>query len=931
MELYLVDGHALAFRAYYAFSRQPLVNSKGEETGAVYGFVNSMLTLVESRRPRYLAVVFDSPGKTFRHDKYEDYKANRSETPESFLAQLPLIYSALEAMNIPQFAMQGFEADDLIATLTRRFEKEVPVRVVTGDKDLLQLVNDRVHVIRPGKSTVLETEVDPGGLQDFMGLRADQIVDYLALMGDSSDNIPGVRGVGQKTALKLLQEFDSLDGLYDNLEAVSSKTVRKKLEEGRENAVLARELVELDDDAPLSVSLDELERGELKSEAFRSLLKELEFERLIKHLFGGKRRESGQDTELEHTGDVRHRDTEAAEYSLIDRPDAMKKLVAELEAVGEFAVDVETTGLDPMRAVLAGIAIATAPGRAYYVPVKSVIGGSVHSGSAPGGDVGLGLLPTEESPGLPPQEVREALAPVFAREHPTKIGQNIKYDAIVLERAGLPLGGISFDTMVASYCLDPARRSHGLNALARDFCGHEMIPFNSLFETRNREKDIRTVPLDRVTGYACEDADYTLRLKGVFEPMLEASQVRSLFHDIEMPLEQILTRMETTGVRVDVAFLDSLSGRYAQEIGKIEERIYTSVGERFNINSTQQLRHVLFDKLGLKPTRKTKTGYSTDVDVLTTLAEEHEVPRLLLDYRQLVKLKGTYVDAIPKLVNPETGRVHTSYNQAVTSTGRLSSSDPNLQNIPIRTAEGREIRKAFVSTGPGWVLLDADYSQIELRILAHLSGDRGLVSAFRDDADVHRRTAARILGVAPDDVSGDMRSRAKTVNFGIVYGMGARGLAQSLGIEVAEAKSFIDDYFDSYPGVKRFIDDTVEKARKHKAVDTLLGRVRQLPDIDSSNGRARSFSERVAVNTPVQGTAADIIKLAMIDVDRTIRDRGLKARMILQVHDELLFDLPEEELEAMQEIVRSCMEGAMRLDVPLKVDMGVGANWLEAH
>jgi DNA polymerase-1 len=554
------------------------------------------------------------------------------------------------------------------------------------------------------------------------------------------------------------------------------------------------------------------------------------------------------------------------------------------------------------------------------VPVESVIG-----------DTGLGLMPAERAPGLPLDTVRERLGPVFAGDKPAKIGQNIKYDAIVLERAGLPLGDLSFDTMIASYCLDPARRSHSLDALAEEMFGHRMVPFSSLFETRTKEKDIRKVPLEKVCGYACEDADYTLRLKHSFAPLLEASQVKSLFYDVEMPLESVLKRMETTGVSVDSGFLDKLSRRYAGRIGEIEERIYRSVGEQFNINSTQQLRRVLFDKLGLEPKRKTKTGYSTDVEVLKSLAEEHEVPRLLLEFRQLVKLKNTYVDALPRLVHPETNRVHTSYNQAVASTGRLSSSDPNLQNIPVRTAEGREIRKAFVSSGPDRVLLDADYSQIELRILAHLSGDAGLIAAFREDTDIHRRTAARVMGVEPEEVTADMRSRAKAVNFGIVYGMGARGLAQSLGIDIGQARQFIEDYFSSYPGVKRFIDDTIEGARRDRAVSTMLGRIRQLPDIGSSNGRARAFSERIAVNTPVQGTAADIIKLAMLNVDEAISERGLEARMILQVHDELLFDLPENELEEMKEIVRHGMEDAIKLEVPLKVDMGVGANWLEAH
>jgi DNA polymerase-1 len=520
---------------------------------------------------------------------------------------------------------------------------------------------------------------------------------------------------------------------------------------------------------------------------------------------------------------------------------------------------------------------------------------------------------------------------VFRADTPQKIGQNIKYDAIVLAGAGLPLGGIAFDTMLASYCLDPGRRSHGLDALALDLCGHAMIPFAALFPTRGRRKDIRAAPLDRVTEYACEDADYTLRLKHVFDPMLEASTVKSLFEDVEMPLCAVLTRMEMTGVRVDVDFLRAMSERYAREISALEERIYAAVGEPFNINSTHKLREILFGKLGLKPARKTKTGYSTDVDVLMSLSSEHEVVDMLLDYRQRVKLKSTYIDALPRLVHPVTGRVHTSYNQAVATTGRLSSSDPNLQNIPIRTSEGREIRRAFVARKPGWVLLDADYSQIELRILAHLSGDDELVRAFMDDADVHRRTAARVMGVSESEVTPDMRARAKTVNFGIIYGMGARGLAQSLGIEVEEARHFIDEYFRSYPGVKRFIDDTIAVARRDRSITTMLGRVRMLPDIDSSNRGTRSFSERIAVNTPVQGTAADIIKLAMLAIDRELAGRGLQAQMILQVHDELLLDVPEGELEVVKDLVRRCMEGALALRVPLRVDAGTGADWLEAH
>ena len=921
--LYLVDGHALVFRAYYAFIRQPLVNSRGEETSAVFGFLNTLLSLVSSEQPDYLAVVFDTAAPTFRHKKYVPYKANRDEMPEALAEQLPVIYEALKAMNVPQFSMEGFEADDLIATLSRGLQREVEVKVVSGDKDLLQLINDRIHVIRPGKTQVVESEIDADILVETMGLRPDQIVDYLALMGDSSDNIPGVRGVGKKTALKLLEKHNSLDELYGNLDAVESPTVRDKLEAGREDAYLSKDLVTLDDDVPIPVDLAGVKHGDMRTDAFRAILEDLEFGSLARQVFrdpppddgGGPPPPDDADSDVPAPATRDH-----SGYKLVDSPERLTELARYLESVDEFAVDVETSALDPMQAVLAGISIAAEPGAAYYVPVASVIA-----------DTGLGLIPAEHAPGLPIELVQESLGPVFAREMPSKIGQNIKYDAIVLERAGLPLAGVAFDTMIASYCLDPSRRSHSLDALALELCGHEMIPFTSLFETRTREKDIRKVPLERVCGYACEDADFTLRLKHEFAPMLESSQVRSLFFDVEMPLSKVLMQMETTGVCVDTAFLAKLSRRYTKKVGEIEEQIYRLVDEHFNINSTQQLRRILFDKLGLKPARKTKTGFSTDVDVLKALASEHEVPRLLLDFRQLVKLKNTYVDAIPKLVHPETGRVHTSYNQAVASTGRLSSSDPNLQNIPIRTAEGREIRKAFVTSQPGWVLLDADYSQIELRILAHLSGDNELIAAFRDGADVHRRTAAKILGVEPDEVSDEMRSRAKAVNFGIVYGMGARGLSQSLGIDTAEAKRFIDEYFGSYPGVKRFIDDTIERARRDEAVSTMLDRVRALPDINSKNGRARSFSERIAVNTPVQGTAADIIKLAMLDIAGVIVERGLRARMILQVHDELLFELPEEELDEMKDVVRSSMENAMSLDVPLKVDMGTGANWLEAH
>jgi DNA polymerase-1 len=916
VSLFLVDGHALAYRSFFALAGATLKNSRGEETGAVYGFVNTLLSLITKHQPQYLVVAFDSQERTFRHERFEQYKANRPTMPDGLSRQLPVIFEVLDAMGIRHVEASGYEADDIIATMARRWRDRVPVAIVSGDKDLLQLVDERIHVIRPGKTNVLEHELDPQGLHEATGLRADQMIDFLALVGDSSDNVPGVKGIGEKTATELMQRFGSLDDLYRRLDQIEKPALRKRLEEGRESALESRELVRLRADVPLETALDDLARREHRTDAFAKLLRRLEFKRMHDQLFG-------RDVRTDSAGPGASDDIDV-DYARVDASDTLVQLARRLAGESEIAVDVETSGLDPMRATLAGIAVSATPGEAFYIPVASDIDDSV-PGQLPG------LLGVARAPGLPLDVVRDALAPLFKSERPSKVGQNIKFDAVVLARAGVPLGGIGFDTMLASYCLDPARKSHGLDSLALDWCGHKMIPFEALFDARVRVKDIRRAPLDRVVEYACEDADYTLRLKHRLAPLLEASEARRLFYDVEMPLCAVLRDMEMTGVRVDVAFLKELSTTYGRRIGELEEAIYRAVGERFNLASTPKLREILFERLGLKPAHRTKTGFSTDADVLESLAGSHPVVSMLLEWRQLVKLKGTYVDALPRLVHPESGRVHTSYNQAVATTGRLSSSEPNLQNIPIRSAEGREIRRAFVARGNDWVLLDADYSQIELRILAHLSQDSALMQAFRDGADVHRATAARVLKVDPAQVTAEMRDRAKVVNFGIVYGMGARGLAQALGIEVAEARRFIDEYFRSYPGVKRFIDDTIARARRDKAVSTLLGRMRRLPDIDSTNPGLRAFSERVAVNTPVQGTAADIIKLAMLSIHRELAQAGMQSRMILQVHDELLFDVPKQELARAQDLVRGAMENAMALAVPLQVDMGSGANWLEAH
>lgn len=905
MSLFLVDGHALAYRSYYAFIRRPLVNSRGEETSAVFGFARTILNLLERFDPSHIAVVFDSEEATFRTELFAAYKANRPKMPESLVSQLPVIFSLVGAMSIPFLSLDGYEADDIIATLSRRMESETPVRIVSGDKDLFQVVSERTHVIRPGRNGLLDDEIDVRVLRDTYGVNPEQFVDYQSLMGDPTDNVPGVPGVGEKTALKLIQQFGSLEQLYAGIDQIPSAALREKLIRGRDQALLSRRLVRLDDSVPIDVTLADTLRRPFDVKNLRSLLHDLEFFQILETL-----------VEPDARGVV----DPAVDYSLVDSETLLEALAKTLEASTEFAIDVESSDIDPMRAILAGISLAVREGAAWYVPIQSVIE-----------DEQTLLMPPMSSPGLPLETVRVRLASVLRDPTKKKIGQNIKYDSIVLSNAGFELKGVSFDTMLASYCLHPGRRSHGLDALADEILGHKMITFKSLFEPGARRKDIRTVSVKRVCEYACEDVDFTLRLKNVLSPMLEASQVKELFEKIEMPLSDVLMGMERHGVALDIPFLNSLSKELEGRLAGIQRSIYSEVGEEFNINSTAKLQEILFSRLKLKPTHRTKTGYSTDTDVLKSLSSQHVVPDLVIEYRMLSKLKNTYIDALPRLVNSRTGRVHTSYNQAVATTGRLSSSDPNLQNIPIRTPLGREIRKAFVAAQPGWVLLDADYSQIELRLMAHLSRDAELLRAFSEDADVHKRTAARIMGTKIEDVTESMRARAKTVNFGIMYGMGARGLAQALEIDVKEAKAFIDDYFASYPGVRRYIEETVAKARREKAVSTLFGRIRQLPEIDSDHPGTRAFAERTAVNTPIQGSAADIIKSAMVELDTQVRQRGLAARMILQVHDELLLEVPESELDRVKKVVRDAMETAVRLDVPLKVDMGVGRNWLEAH
>jgi DNA polymerase-1 len=902
MALFLIDGHAIAYRSYFAFIHNPLTNARGENTSAVYGFLRTVLQLIDHYDPEMLACVFDSEEETARHRDYSDYKANREEMPDDLSPQFPVIVEMLEAMGIPVVVKPGYEADDIIATLAREAEASgMDVRIITGDKDLFQLLSDRVRIIRPGKGTNLKDVAGPEMVEERYGLRPDQVVDLLALMGDSADNIPGVRGIGEKTALKLLRDFDSLDALLERSGEIEPAHVRRKIEEGREDALMSKELVTLIE-VPLDVTFDQLENGERDEAALLDLLLDLEFNQVIKELDLGRNASSS-----------------SAEYSTVDEA-GLQRLASILIEAGCFALDTETTSLDPLEAELVGISFCCEEGRACYVPVESRTEIK-----------GTGLFDHDgASSGIPLETVREVLGPVLESDLTEKTGHNIKYDLMVLESHGLPVGNVKWDTMIASYCIDPSRRSHSLDNLAMDHFRHRMIPYKDLFEKGDRKKDIRMVSPEKLSEYACEDADYTLRLRDLFEPELDGTSAGRLFTDIEMPLSFVLKRMEREGMGVDAQRLKALSGKISTEIDRLIAEIYALAGETFNINSGKQLQQILFEKLGLSTARKTKTGWSTDVRVLTELAVENPIAGLILEYRQLSKLSGTYIDALPKLLNGKTGRIHTSFNQTVTATGRLSSSDPNLQNIPIRTEMGRRIREAFVPRR-GNILVDADYSQIELRIMAHLSGDPELVAAFREEADIHTRTAARIFGVEEKDVTHDMRSRAKTINFGVMYGQGPRALSQQLRIPFDEARSFIEEYFGKYPGIRDFIESSKESARERGFAETLLGRRRPLPEIDSGDGRLRSFAERIAVNMPIQGTAADMIKIAMIDIDAAIVKEGLGARMVLQVHDELVFDVPLDEKQRVTELVREMMESAVELDVPLKVEVDTGKNWLEAH
>ncbi len=922
MSMIIVDGSALIYRAHYAFIKRPLTAPDGEATSVVFGFFNSLLRLIADRRPDHLAVVFDVKGKVFRHDLYTDYKANRKPMPEELAAQLPRLHELLQAWGVPVFSRAGFEADDLMATLARMSSGVIDdVWFYTGDKDFMQLLDDRTSMIKPGKRNAAVIEYTVDDVRRDYGLEPQDLVDVFALSGDSSDNIPGAPGVGAKTAVKLIKEYGSLEGLYADLENTRlTPRLKRVLGENRDQVYLSRELFVMDHAVPMDVDWSALQTKFPTGPEVRALLDTLGLRQILT-LIDRLERTATPDTESAPSmpPSTDRWDPDARGYRCLDTPRALADYVAGLPGDAPLAVDTETDGLRPDAARLIGISLCAEPGRAVYVPVL------VRDNQAQGD-----LFPGGETDNL--DWVRRELGPVLNDDARLLVGQNLKFDRWILERHGLPLGARVFDTMVAAYVLDPSRQRFGLDDLAASHLDVAMISYKDLFEANDRVKDILTVPVPRLTVYAAEDADMTLRLHTVFAAELAASPaLDSLFATIETPLTGILYAMEKRGIALDLSFLEELGDLFRTELVSLEGRIHETAGREFNIQSPQQLAGILFDDLGLKPTKKTASGWSTDVSVLTALSGKHPLPELVLEYRQLAKLLSTYVDSLMGLVNQDTGLIHTSYNQAVAATGRLSSSDPNLQNIPVHSERGRRIRRAFVPRKEGAVFISADYSQIELRLLAHLSGDATLIETFRAGGDVHRRTAALVGGVDEDEVTREMRSRAKAVNFGVIYGQGARALAKQLGIKTREASAFIDGYFRTYPGVKAYIAHCHDRGRDEGATETLFGRRRALPDILSDNNRLRSFSERIAVNTPIQGTAADLMKMAMLEVEKKLLASGLPALMLLQVHDELLIEVPEAHTGPVITLLREAMEGIHELDVPLVVDVHVGENWAEAH
>ena len=939
-KLFLLDAMALIYRAHFAFSKNPRINSKGLNTGVMLGFTNTLLEVLEKEKPSHIAVAFDTKAPTFRHVQYTPYKANRLEQPEDITVSIPWVKEIVRAFKIPVLEMDGFEADDVIGTIAKKAEKELfTVYMMTPDKDYGQLVDDHIFLYKPAFMGNGVDVMGPKQICEKWDIEyVDQVRDILGLMGDAVDNIPGIPGIGEKTAVKLLKEFGTVEGVVANADQLKGKQ-RENVENFGTQGILSKELATIKIDVPVDFDEVDLRYGGVDEEKLRAIFSELEFRTLAARLFkeGPAKKaavapqapaaaqmdlfgapapqpivqfEEVEDEEAISLAAPVVLDTihsNAHNYHKIKGNAAIQELIDYLLLQKEVCFDTETTDLDAMRAELVGLSFAYLEGEAYYIPV--------------------GPDPKEI------QEVLELLRPVFENEAILKIGQNIKYDLLVLKNYGIEIKGTLYDTLLAHYLIEPEGK-HGMDWLAQQYLQYKPVSITELIGKKGKgQGNMRDVDEDEATAYAAEDADITLRLKGKLDPILQSNGLKKLVEEVENPLIPVLTDMEFEGVRIDTGSLAELSVTLEQESKEIEKRVYELAGVRFNLASPKQLGEVLFEKLKLDPkAKKTKTGqYATGEEILSKMADEHEIAEAILEYRQMVKLKSTYVDALPTMINPKTGRIHTTYNQFVAATGRLSSINPNLQNIPIRTARGREIRKAFVPRDENYVLLSADYSQIELRLMAAFSQDESMLEAFRTGRDIHATTAAKIFKVPLDEVTTDMRRKAKTANFGIIYGISAFGLAQRLSIPRGEAKEIIDAYFKEFPAVKQYMDGAIEKARTQEFVETILGRRRYLRDINSRNMTMRGFAERNAINAPLQGSAADLIKVAMIHVQAWMKANNLKSKLILQVHDELVFDAHKDEVDLLKKEIPGLMANAIPLPVPIEVEVGVGTDWLQAH
>jgi len=897
-KLYIVDGHGLIYRAHFALIRNPLYTSGGMNTSAVFGFTNMLLKIIRDYQPEFLTVCFDMKGETFRHKIYDQYKAHRPKTPPEIIEQEPYIREVVAGMNIKMLEKQGFEADDILATVGLTAEERgFSVIIVSRDKDSFQLISPNIQVLAPTKGIAEMELFDKDKVYEKFGVWPDQIVDYLSLVGDSSDNVPGVPSIGPKTASKLLKEYGSLDNILASLGQIKRKKLQETFIKHRETAQMSKLLVTLDKNIPLDYDLDSFKMGNFDNQKLRTTFKKLEFRELQKQL----------------TPPIQKKDVL---YECIDSEEKFGRLLAELAHVKLLCIDVETDGLDPFSAKLVGISLSFAPLQAFYIPCGHRY---------------------ETQRQMPLQTILDRLAPLLADEKIAKLGHNIKFDWEVLQNHGVNLRQVSDDTMIAAYLVKPERRRNNLDELTFEYLDEQKTPTAALIGKGAKAITMDLVPIDQVCHYACEDVDTTLRLRSLLRDQIDMMDLTSLYTDIEIPLIPVLMRMERIGVKLDLPFLQKLQDDFTKKLKELENDIYAEAGEPFNINSPKQLSSILFDKLQY-PTRgirKTSLGRSTDEGSLHKLIKPNvyfrQLPEILLEYRSLTKLLSTYVVALTNMCDVETSRIHTSYNQSVTETGRLSSSDPNLQNIPIRTELGREIRKAFIAEDDNWLILAADYSQVELRILAHMAHDESLIEAFLEGRDIHAHTASEIFKIPLENVTKDHRRMAKTINFGIDYGMTEWGLSSRLHIPVSQARQYIKNYLSRYSGVRHYIDETIQFAQKNGFVKTLFNRRRFMPDINAQKRNVRETAERRAINMPIQGTAAELIKIAMIEIDRELVNRPLKTRMLMQVHDELVFEVATEELEDVKTLVRQKMEQAVKLVVPIIVDMSWGKNWSEAH